>query len=880
MELKSYQRRILDRIRDYARLVAETGSGPAAYGEYLEAQGLRVGDDGVHGYSMELGDVPKVCVKVPTGGGKTLIAAAALKVLDDNLPPVEERAVVWLVPRREILRQTLGHLRDPGDMLRQTIDHGFSHRVEVLDKEEALVGRGLNVAAVGGQLTIFVLSYDSFKNKDGRRAFQENSALEPLTRHQRATGSAHAVEGADDTALISALAGLHPIVIVDESHHAGSDLSIGMLRNLNPRFVLELTATPTTKANVIARATAAELKREQMVKLPVIVYRRDGKREVVRDAVMLQRRLEQVAERDREATGRYIRPIVLFQAERRGDDDAETYRRLRGKIVDAGIPPEWIAIRTGDVDELKGVDLMSEECPIRFVITVEALGEGWDCPFAYVLATVANKRSRTDVEQIIGRVLRQPYATKAKARALNISYVLTSSADFDSTIDQVVAGLNGAGFSERDVVADREPSRAPQAEPVAPPLFDDDEPEGHEHDDLDGLDLSVHTAAPVPGAAPDTAEAGIDDMIRASERAESDFERRVDDGGMPTPDDSGLGGKEVRYAIRDAVAASVEDLRLPRFRIRREESAGLFAGLDDADKELAPRDLLEDFLAGECSVRDMRLDGLGLADARQIDVDDEFRVRATRVAAEYEAMARGLFSRDAPERKRKTLTRGLLDCIPAQTRGLYGDAELRKVIRHVLEGRDDAALDDIYDHMGVCAQAIVDGIDLQADDYKRRTFDRLVTTEEIRVECDYRLPDSIRANTPLDSLPRSLYTAEENDMNQLERRMADMLANCGNILWWHRVRDQQRGEFSINGFINHYPDFLAMTRGGKVLAIETKGEQLKNRDSRDKLAMGTRWASMAGAGFRYFMVFDNDPLEGAGAYAMTAFGHDILDHIA
>ena len=211
------------------------------------------------------------------------------------------------------------------------------------------------------------------------------------------------VEGADDTALISALAGLNPIVVVDESHHAKSDLSLGMLRNLKPRVVLELTATPSSKSNVIARVTALELKKEQMVKLPVIVYRRDGKREVVEDAILLQRRLE-----------------------RRGADDAETFRRLKEKIVNAGIPDEQIAIRTGNVDELKDVDLMSEECPIRFIITVEALSEGWDCPFAYVLATVANKQSKTNVEQIVGRVLRQPYAVRAKTRALNISYVLTS----------------------------------------------------------------------------------------------------------------------------------------------------------------------------------------------------------------------------------------------------------------------------------------------------------------------------------------------------------------------------------------------------------------------------------------------------------------------
>lgn len=266
----------------------------------------------------------------------------------------------------------------------------------MLDKEQGLAGRGLDVSSVNDQLTIFVLSYDSFKNKEGRKAYQENSALMQLTNYQKASGMAVDVEGADDTALISALSGLNPIVVVDESHHAKSDLSLGMLRNLNPRFVLELTATPSSKSNVIARVSALELKKEQMVKLPVIVYRRDGKREVVEDAILLQRRLELIAGREREKTGRYIRPIVLFQAERRGADDAETFRKLKEKIVNAGIPDEQIAIRTGNVDELKDVDLMSEECPIRFIITVEALSEAGTArsPMSWQPSRTSSRRQR------------------------------------------------------------------------------------------------------------------------------------------------------------------------------------------------------------------------------------------------------------------------------------------------------------------------------------------------------------------------------------------------------------------------------------------------------------------------------------------------------
>ena len=99
---------------------------------------------------------------------------------------------------------------------------------------------------------------------------------------------------------------------------------------------------------------------------------------------------------------------------------------------------------------MKDTDLMSKDCKIRYIITVNALKEGWDCPFAYILASLANKTSKVDVEQIVGRILRQPYTKKHTSTLLNTSYVLTCSNDFHTTLESVVSGLNQAGFSRKD----------------------------------------------------------------------------------------------------------------------------------------------------------------------------------------------------------------------------------------------------------------------------------------------------------------------------------------------------------------------------------------------------------------------------------------------
>lgn len=145
-----------------------------------------------------------------------------------------------------------------------------------------------------------------------------------------------------------------------------------------------------------------------------------------------------------------LRPIVLFQAQSGANEDAHTFEKLKNKLVNIGIKKEQIAIKTAKINELDKIDLLDKDCKIRYIITINALKEGWDCPYAYILASIANKNSTADVEQLIGRVLRQPNARKYTNQELNVSYVLTCSNDFERTAKSVIAGLNGAGFSKDD----------------------------------------------------------------------------------------------------------------------------------------------------------------------------------------------------------------------------------------------------------------------------------------------------------------------------------------------------------------------------------------------------------------------------------------------
>ena len=869
MELKQYQRDVLGEVDRFARTYAMTRDAATAYGVFMNAIGLTPGQGGVERYRDDLGGAPKVCVKVPTGGGKTFIGASAVHVLTEALPS-RTNVVVWLVPRREILSQTLRNFRNPGHFLRTALDRDFGGRVEVLDKEDGLRGRSFTASTVGEQLTLFVLSYDSFKNKDGRRAYAENSALAGLTAYQRNAGTAVDVEGADDTALITALAGTNPIVIVDESHHARSKLSLDMLRNLNPRFVFELTATPGKGANVIAQATARQLKREEMVKLPVVVYRRPDKRTTIADAVTLQRRLEAIAEQDEKRTGRYIRPIVLFQAERRGTEGAETYHRLKEKLVEGGIPEEQIAVRTGDVDEIGGADLMSRECPIRFIITVEALTEGWDCPFAYVLATVANKSSQVSVEQIVGRVLRQPHAARAGARSLNIAYVLTASADFDATLTQVVDGLNGVGFSREDV-------EAAETAPVAPAKQDQidfpDEPaggpEGGERDDLDlvGLDLSVPDSDGI-GTGP----ASVDDIIGASEHVEERFEEEAGSGDAGTLL-GGLGGGTNVYRMREAVADSARELLIPQFMIRVD--GGLFTD-DETWKPLDREDLLADFKLSKYGIGEVKIDPDTFSEAREVDLasdSDEYRIRW--LEDDVKKNMAMLFANMSDEGKRESLKALVLQAMSSQFKNTFGSSQLTGYIARVVDDMESPVVDTCLHSVGGVAHAVTDAVRGLADDFCEDRFGKLLSRGDVRLEPAYRFPESFVQASPMTSYDGALYEAEDGRVDGLERKMVDLLANNRHVRWWHRVVERKQGEFSINGFVNHFPDFLALRDDGVLMAIETKGEHLGD-DARRKLRQGTRWADMAGAGFRYFMVFEHEAPDADNAFTLAEFGSEIL----
>ena len=169
-------------------------------------------------------------------------------------------------------------------------------------------------------------------------------------------------------------------------------------------------------------------------------------------AIDCQRMLEEASIAEKQETGEYIRPIILFQAQSMSSNDPQrlTWDKIEKHLLEVQlIPMAQVAVHTGPRKDLDSIiDIQNPDSEVRYIITVSKLKEGWDCPFAYVLCSVADQVSPVAVEQILGRILRMPQATRKRLDALNQSYAYIVSRSFDATAQQLKSGLvEGAGFN-------------------------------------------------------------------------------------------------------------------------------------------------------------------------------------------------------------------------------------------------------------------------------------------------------------------------------------------------------------------------------------------------------------------------------------------------
>lgn len=864
MELKKYQKQVIDDLQHYFDYLQLHKKADIAFNTYWQD---KVGmynpltSEGMRPYQNTVSGAVHLSIKVPTAGGKTFIACNALKTIFDALPHNKPKAVVWLVPWSNLLDQTVKNLSNPDHPYCQRLNALFNNRVQVYEKKDLLQGAGFNPSTVKEQMSIMVMNFASIraKNKEDRKINEQNSNLATFS-----IADDFVLEGTEKEALINVIRSLNPVLIVDESHNAESDLSVEMLNNLNPSFILDLTATPKQNANIVSLVSAFELKKEHMVKLPVIVYNHQNTEGVVESALHLQQKLENEALVLQQQGGKYIRPIVLFQAQSKTKEDNTTFDKLKIQLIKIGIPEEQIKIKTATKNELKDVDLMSENCPVRYIITINALKEGWDCPFAYILASLADKSSEVDVTQILGRVLRQPYVMKHNSTMLNLSYVITASAKFQDTLQNIIKGLQQSGFSEKDY---REKDIMPEAVKTAAVQENLDDfffPESAESslktDEF--IDIQKVSFSPEIIQTVNSVVFEIEEMAVAQNE---DFEKIITQQNntfATTQIYTEVGMKVKQYAMRESVANQAQSIELPRFVIEIPKNEFLL--LDEGSTALLDRvNLLKNF---KLSDKDIQISFKSISsDLYKIDTEEikkgEYKMAPYKIEnnSVQEQITQYILAKPK-DGQIKDLVHFVLKHIDKMPP--IADAEIKKYVTRILENMSPQELIDFAQYKLTYSDMIKKKINDLADLAAENIFKDWVAIKKIKTTPNWKFQPFIIPSKTGNDIGNSLYI-HEGEMNGLEQQFIMQISNFENISFWHRNLGRGKG-FSLNGYkSNHYPDFILVTKSNKVILVETKGADRDNSDSSAKLRLGLAWEKLSGEQFTYMMVFDKNAIDGA-----------------
>ena len=452
--LKEYQQRALDALSEYFKECSSTGDADTAF--YSVTKNVH-GTGIPYNVNSDLPNIPYVCLRIPTGGGKTVVACHSISIAMKDLLQSDISVVLWLVPSNAIREQTLARLKNLRDPYRQAIDSSVSGSVSIMNIDEAY---SLSRGDVDGGTVVIVSTMQAFRRDDteGLRVYRDSGSLMDHFTNipSKAFDNVEKYEnGKPYRSLANVLCLRRPIVIVDEAHNARSDLSFETLKRFDPSCVIEFTATPdrdTNPSNIIHSVSAAELKAESVIKMPIRLETRSDWKELLADAISCRKNLEDIAVIEQQQTSEYIRPVMLIQAQpKKQGQEVICEEVVKNCLInDCQIPEEQIAIRTGVNNEIDGIDLSDSCCPIRFVITVRALQEGWDCPNAYVLCSFAKMASGTAVEQMLGRVMRLPRVTRKNHEELNMAYAFVASQHFYEAANALTDALVQSGFERKE----------------------------------------------------------------------------------------------------------------------------------------------------------------------------------------------------------------------------------------------------------------------------------------------------------------------------------------------------------------------------------------------------------------------------------------------
>lgn len=877
-ELKKYQQDVLAALRTFLDRCRDVPV-PQAYQEVLAGQQRN------EPYHDLFPGVPCVCLRVPTGGGKTVLAAHSVALAGKAVQDSDSPIAVWLTPSDTIRTQTLEALSNAQHPYRQALAHHFGDRIQVCDLASL---QTITPHDVGKACIVIVTTIQSLNVSDTSTrnvySFVEELAehfkdlppalTEPLEKVTAADIEKQPFLTAKDigrvTWSVANWLNLHrPLVIVDEAHNNRTDKFFKTLDRIRPSCIVEMTATPVPGNNVLYSVGAQELRAEQMIKLPIVLAEHpEGWKECLRDAVLTRDGLEGVALKEEE----YVRPIVLVQAMPKGGE--ATVDVVRQHLIDEeNIPENQIAVATGAQKELDGVDLFDRDCQIRYVITVEALKEGWDCSFAYVLSSLQSVNSAKDVEQLLGRVLRMPYAKDRDQAELNKAYahiVATNFAEAASNLkDRLVQNM---GFERLDTASLIVPQ---QTLPLVGGAG------GQAPEKKQAPIPDCHVEVPV---VPETQHWPEDLKSKVEVRPTSQGATVILKGAM---DSEALKQAEaflvasVPPKAKAKISQQFADHRALRQAMRAPAQLGvLFAPIPqlclklDDYLEVVERDTLADL--GDWNLLDFPVQLAGFAiqetvNSFEIDVSGE-KVKFRYVDAlqlRLNEVASHVSEQDLIRRLDEDLRRPYLNQLQLQ-------AYLTKMLAHLIHDKG-ISLTALVRARFQLAQAISSEIErlrklAMARGFQGRLFDMTVPSPEDMAYYSFTFD---AGKYPARNLYQGSFEFKKHfypvihDLREKttagktgeEFRCAMAIDAHPKVKHWVRnIERQERSSFWLPTATDYfYPDFVAELEDGRVLVVEYKGEVYStNDDSREKRQVGHQWEKSSGGRCMFLFAVERD----------------------
>ncbi len=789
-------------------------------------------------------NTPRVCLRVPTGGGKTIIAAHSIKIASETWLEKDVPVVLWFCPTETIRKQTSEALKNPRHPYREALDDQFKGKVKVFDIDEKF---NIRPSDIEQNLCIVVSVINSFRQGDTSKynVYKHNENLESHFTHITATEN---MEKNSDGSIKFSFANLlnhhKPIIIVDEAHNALTGLSEEMQGRINPSAIMEFTATPKLNNNTLYRVTAKELKEEEMIKLPIELVEHNNWECAITEAIAKRAELEKASEQEKE----YIRPILLFQAQNvSGEVNVETLKRHL--IEQQGIEENQIAIATGEQKELDGINVFDRNCPIRYIITVEALKEGWDCSFAYILCSLSNVKSDTAVEQLLGRVMRMPYAKSRKISALNKAYAYVLSQKFGESTECIVNKLKDKGFSDEEAV------EVVEKKPADFGLFGIREPNKVKL----SSEISIKKEE-IPTSIELEKEKDGSTVIKITERTTREDIDKI----KKVLDDNTNFELETKFAnfraIQETPSPAKNGVNFKAPYLMADIQGEL--ELVDAETVFEYFDWnLEDYAPYQLTPYEFKITKQGSGFV--IDLDN--------TTLKYSQAGEDQLAMSFVDTENWTEAR-LIKWLDAQLRNIYFSqgvmmSWLEKVVNYLINDRG-LKLVELMIAKYVLANKLKQKIEEAYDKAKRQAFQLSFLEPTARVEVDFNnrfeFFDNMYDGEPLYQgtynfdkhyLGKNKVPSFDGGQSGEEFACAKAIDTNSNIKFWLRNVARNKNSFWLpTSSDKFYPDFVAELNDGRILIIEYKGAHLAdNADTREKALIGKLWEEkMQGKGL--FMI--------------------------